>query len=80
KIQAYLLGKLSESEFLAVVSPALKINPGQRCEGFFYAGMKNLLDGNKVAAAQFFQKCVATGERSVFEYVSAKAELKATGQ
>lgn len=80
KIQAYVLGKLSENEFLAAMSPDLKLSPGQRCEGWFYAGMKNLLDGNKTAAAEFFKKCVATGQRSVVEHAFAKAELKALGQ
>ncbi|MGH7982195.1 MAG: tetratricopeptide repeat protein [Candidatus Udaeobacter sp.] len=80
KVKRYLLGDLSESEFLAAVSPDLKISPGQRCKGWFYAGMKNLLDGNKTAAAEFFKKCVATGQRSVVEHAFAKAELKALGQ
>jgi len=81
KIQAYLLGKLSESEFLTTtLSPSGKVDPGQRCEAWFYAGMKNLLAGDKSAATEFFKKCAATGQRSVSEYAFAKAELKALGQ
>jgi tetratricopeptide (TPR) repeat protein len=80
KIQAYLLGNLSEREFLAAVSPDRKIDPYNRCEAWFYAGMKNLLDGNKAAATELFKKCVATGPRTIEEYAFAKAELKTLGQ
>ncbi|PYL10234.1 MAG: hypothetical protein DME33_01365 [Verrucomicrobia bacterium] len=79
KIQRYLLGNLSESEFLAAVSPDRKIGPDQRCEAWFYAGMKNLLDGNKSAASGLFEKCAA-GPKNVSEHAFAKAELKALGQ
>ena len=81
KIEAYLLGNLSEAEFLAAAaSPAINTDRGQHCEAWFYAGMKNLLDGNKRAAAEFFKKCLATGQKSIAEYHLAKAELNALGQ
>ena len=81
KIETYLLGNLSEAEFLAAAaSPAINTDRGQHCEAWFYAGMKNLLDGNKRAAAEFFKKCLATGQKSIAEYHLAKAELNALGQ
>ncbi len=80
KLQRYLLGNLSESEFLGAVSPDVKVDPGQRCEASFYAGMKNLLNGNRSAASEFFKKCLATEGNSVIEYQFAKAELKALGR
>ena len=81
KIQGYLLGNLSGSEFLAAAaSPDAKIDRRQRCEAWFYTGMKNLINGNKPAAAEFFKKCLATEQKNVTEYHFAKAELKTLGQ
>jgi lipoprotein NlpI len=80
KIRAYLLGKLSESEFLAAASSDLKDGSRQRLEAWFYAGMKNLLDGNKSEATEFFKKCVAAGQRGTGDYALAKAELIALRQ
>ena len=42
--------------------------------------MKNLLAGNKPAAADFFKKCLATKQKGVSEYHFARAELQALGQ
>jgi lipoprotein NlpI len=81
KIQAYLLGNLSETEFLAgAASPKVETDRGQHCEAWFYAGMKNLVDGNKSAATEFFKKCLATERKRTTEYHFAKAELKALEQ
>jgi lipoprotein NlpI len=80
-VKAYLLGNLSEADFLAAAaSPDAKSDRPHHCEAYFYAGMKNLLDGNKPAASEFFKKCVATGQKGVGEYAFAKEELKALGQ
>jgi lipoprotein NlpI len=70
---------LPEREFLAGVSPDRKIDPDRTCQAWFYAGMKNLLDGNKAAASALFKKC-AVGPKNVSEHAFAKAELKALGQ
>ena len=81
KVKAYLLGNLAEADFLAAASsPDAKSDRRQHCEALFYGGMKNLLNGNKPAATEFFKKCLATEEKSVVEYDLAKAELKALGQ
>jgi lipoprotein NlpI len=80
KVEAYLLGNLSEAEFLAAAaSPVADTDRGQHCEAWFYAGMKNLLDGNKPAGTEFFKKCLTTEQKSPVEYHFAKAELKAVG-
>ena len=50
------------------------------CEAWFYAGMKNVLGDDKWAAAQFFKKCLATGQKNAVEYHFAKEELNALGQ
>jgi hypothetical protein len=42
--------------------------------------MKNFLVGNKLAAAEFFKKCLATEQKGVAEYHFAQAELKTLGQ
>src|SRR6266536_1024347 len=81
KVKAYLLGNLSEADFLAAAaSPDANTDRGQHCEAWFFAGMKNLLNGDKRAAAEFFKKCLATEQKSEIEYHFAQAELKALGQ
>jgi len=42
--------------------------------------MKNVLGDDKWAAAQFFKKCLATGQKNAVEYHFAKEELNALGQ
>jgi lipoprotein NlpI len=81
KVKEYLLGDLSEVDFLAAAaSPDARTNLRYRCEAYFYVGMKNLLDGKKPAATDFFQKCVATEVKTSIQYHFAKAELKALGR
>jgi tetratricopeptide (TPR) repeat protein len=81
KVEAYLIGGLSEADFLAAAaSRNANTDRKQRCEAWFYAGMTNLLHGNKPAAVEFFRKCVETEGKSVIEYQFAKAELKTLGQ
>src|SRR6266567_1712877 len=74
KVATYLLGNLSEAElFTAAASPDANTDRGQHCEAWFYAGMKNVLGDDKWAAAQFFKKCLATGQKNAVEYHFAKA-------
>jgi len=81
KVATYLLGNLSEAElFTAAASPDANTDRGQHCEAWFYAGMKNVLGDDKWAAAQFFKKCLATGQKNAVEYHFAKEELNALGQ
>jgi uncharacterized protein YecT (DUF1311 family) len=70
KIGNFLLGRISEHDFLASLSDS----PGG---GWFYAGMKRLLNNDKSSAAEDFRKSVATADKESEEYQMAAAELKA---
>lgn len=69
KIGNFLLGRISEDDFLASLSDS----PGG---GWFYAGMKRLLNNDKSSAAEDFRKSVATADKESEEYQLAAAELK----
>jgi lipoprotein NlpI len=80
-IARYLLDKLSEADlFAAAKSPDAKKECGQLCEAWFYAGMKTLFAGDQAAAAEYFNKCLATEQKHFVEYQFARAELKALGK
>ncbi|MGD1084307.1 MAG: tetratricopeptide repeat protein [Verrucomicrobiota bacterium] len=77
KIGQFLAGQLSESELLAAAkNNKSKTEAGQFCEAYFYAGSKHLFAGDKSAAADCFQKSIATGAKTYLGYDSAAAELK----
>jgi lipoprotein NlpI len=50
------------------------------CEAYFYIGEYLLIANQKAEAARMFQAAVATGVTSLFEYASAKAELRRLAQ
>ena len=70
KIGNFLLGRISEDDFLVSLSDS-------RGGGWFYAGMKRLLNNDKSSAAEDFRKSVATADKESEEYQMAAAELKA---
>jgi tetratricopeptide (TPR) repeat protein len=78
KIGRFLDGQLTEPEFL---DDAKSAQPGtesrQLCDAYFYAGSKHLLAGEKAAAADCFQKSIATNVKNSSQYASAAVELKA---
>jgi len=77
KIANFLLGKLSEKDFLAAAASRIAdTESGQRCEAWFYIGMNHLFTGDRTAARDSFNKCVATGRKADTEYQFAEAELK----
>jgi membrane associated rhomboid family serine protease/lipoprotein NlpI len=81
KVANFLLGKISQEDFVAAAaSPDAKKESRQHCEAWFYAGMKRLFSGDKIAAISYFQKCLTTDERTITEYQFAEAELIAVGQ
>jgi tetratricopeptide (TPR) repeat protein len=81
KIIEFLLGRITEAEFLSADDPSnADIDIGQQCEFWFYAGMKQELAGDKKAAVIFFRKCIATQKTESFYYQCAKAELKSLGE
>jgi lipoprotein NlpI len=80
-IARYLLGKVSEADlFAAAKSPDAKKERSQLCEAWFYAGMKKLFARDKAAAAEYFNKCLATEQKHFVEYEFARSELKALGK
>jgi tetratricopeptide (TPR) repeat protein len=71
KISNFLTGQLNEADLFKAARGG-----EQPCAAYFYAGSKRLIDGDKATAADYFRKCVATGEKTLCEYDSAAAELK----
>ena len=63
KVAGHLLGNVSEADlFAAAKSSDAKKQRGLFCEAWFFAGMKKLLGGDKATAADYFRKCIATGQ------------------
>ena len=80
-VAGHLLGKVTQADlFAAAKSPDTKKERGQLCEAWFYSGMKRLLGGDKIAAADHFQKCLATEQKIFVEYQFAQTELKSLAQ
>jgi lipoprotein NlpI len=78
KIAGHLLGNVSEEELLAAAAAKeAKLDREQRCEAWYYAGMKHLLKGDHTAAADHFEKCLGTQVRDFVEYSLSQAELNA---
>src|SRR5262249_42022716 len=81
KVAGHVLGKVTEADlFAAAKSPDTKKELGQLCEAWFYSGMKKLLGGDKTAAADHFQKCLAAEQKIFVEYQFAQTELKFLAQ
>src|SRR5215470_4280142 len=64
----------------AVINATLDSDPQvqreRQCEAYFYIGEYLLINNQKAEAIRMFQAAVATGITSLFEYSSAKAELR----
>lgn len=76
KIARYLADQLTEAELLKAAAVSGVEKPvEQQCEAYFYIGAKDLINGDKTAAAANFKKSVATGVTSFQEYNSAQADL-----
>ena len=76
-VGAFLSGRESEESLFAhAKSGDSKKADGQRCEAWYYAGLKKRFAGDKAAAAAHFRQCVATGQKSYSEYLLARAELQ----
>src|SRR5215470_4024011 len=78
KVAGHLLGNVSEADlFAAAKSSDAKKERGLFCEAWFFAGMKQLLGGDEATAADYFRKCIDTGQTNFVEYQLAQSELKA---
>jgi tetratricopeptide (TPR) repeat protein len=78
KITNFLLGQTSEDDFLkSAASADAKEDALQHAQAWYYAGMKQLLAGNKAAAAEDFKKSLAINARDERTAFLDQAELKA---
>jgi lipoprotein NlpI len=77
KVARFLVGQLSEAEFLkAAESADGKADRIQRCDAWYYAGARRQIEGDVEKSREYYQKCVETGVRESLEYDSARAALK----
>lgn len=51
------------------------LDSGQKCECYYYIGIKYLADNNGNSAKIYFNKCLETNVRSYYEYRLAQIEL-----
>jgi tetratricopeptide (TPR) repeat protein len=81
KVASFLLGHIKERELVAdAASPDANVEPAQYCKAWYFAGMKRLLNGDMTIAIKYFQKSLATNQRSLPESIFAQSELQALGQ
>jgi lipoprotein NlpI len=77
KIGEFLLGQISESDLIAAsASPIPVKDQGQRCEAWYFIGMRRLEAGDRETAAADLQKCVETQKTDYCEYILAQEQLK----
>jgi lipoprotein NlpI len=76
RVAAYLTGTLDERTFLNAADTEIGAGTkGRRCQAYYFAGEKRLLDGDRVLARDLFKKAVATEARNWRDYGSAASEL-----
>ncbi len=76
QIAHFLVGDVTEDDLLKEASfQGAEPVEGQLCEAYFYIGSKDLVDGNKTVATEYFKKCLGTHLSTYEEYCSAQAEL-----
>ena len=72
----FLIAQLSENDLLkAADDPDVQTSKEQHCEAYFYIGSKHLLENDRMAAVDYFKKCLATDVTNFEEYTSAVSEL-----
>jgi|HubBroStandDraft_6_1064221.scaffolds.fasta_scaffold04706_2 tetratricopeptide (TPR) repeat protein len=77
KISAFLLGRLTEGQFLAAASsPDLTVDRHRHCEAWYYAAVKRALAGDHKTAMEEFNRCLETKQTVFFEYTLSQAALK----
>ncbi|MBI2930743.1 MAG: PD40 domain-containing protein [Planctomycetes bacterium] len=76
KVAGFVTGDAREADFLkAAESADPKQDREQKCEAFFYAGARRLLDGDETGARDLFRKVLATKVDAFVETFAAQAEL-----
>ena len=80
-VVSLLLGQATPQAVLnAAQDPDPQVQRERQCEAYFYIGEYLLIADQKGEAARMFQAAVSTGVTSLFEYASAKAELRRLAQ
>jgi len=59
QIALFFLGRMSEADFLKAAQVHDRYDTGKEWEGWYYAGYKRLLSGDKTTAAEYFRRCAA---------------------
>jgi hypothetical protein len=76
KVAAFFLEQINETDFLtAAASSDKETNRAQHCQAWYYAGMRRLLDGDKIAAIDYFEKSANTDQDTVSEFLFSRNEL-----
>jgi lipoprotein NlpI len=77
RIGEYLLGQIGENDLVKASASSIPVkDQGQRCEAWYFIGMRKLEAGDKDAAIDALQKCIATQKIDYCEYILAQEELK----
>ncbi len=73
----YLMGKIDESTMLGKVNPEdAKAATAQKCEGYYFIGLRTSAGGDAQAAKAYFIKCLETKASYLSAYRSAQFELQ----
>lgn len=77
RIGEYLLGQIPEAELIkASASDIPAKDQGQRCEAWYFIGMRHLQAGDKQGASDDLRKCIGTQETDYCEFILAQKTLK----
>jgi tetratricopeptide (TPR) repeat protein len=77
-IMRFLLGRISEKDLEQAARSAVpKKESNQKCECYYYLGMKRQIEGNKPEALAAFRKCVETRRITLCEFGAAQSEITA---
>ncbi len=72
----WLTNAIDFDQALAATKDNERADEGRRCELYFYAAQKYLLDGNQAKAREYFQKSVDTGVIEFTEFMFSRRELE----
>lgn len=74
----FLLGELDERDLLERIDETgTTPDPRIAAEGYYYIGMKRLIDGDEAGAVEYFRRAVELERYETYEHHGARAELRA---
>jgi lipoprotein NlpI len=79
-VSLYLGQAIPQAVLNAAQDPDPRVQRERLCEAYFYIGEYLLIANQKAEAQRMFQAAVSTGVASLFEYASARAELRHLAQ